>query len=234
MRAAALVASAVLAVAVLPMTGVEARIADTTPPVIDSVRCECLRPYAYSTIALTATAHDDESGIASVAWVFSDGLTASGTTVQRRVVEAGTLTATVTVTDGSGNVSTGGTEVEVLANPYPPEPSYSEPTLDRVRLSPGTVSASGLTPGVPRRTRLDFRVRDDFGTTAIRVLVRNARGDRVARRDLHGLREGERSVRLRARIGGVRLPPGHYRVSVRATNDYGSAESRGLTLRVVR
>lgn len=210
------------------------RAVDTTPPVIDSVRCDCFQPYQYSTVGFTTVAHDDESGIASIAWAFDDGLTASGATVTRELRAPGPLVATVTVTDGAGNMSIGTASVDVLANPYPPEPSYTSPYVSRVRLRPGTLSAGGRTPGVPRSARLTFRLRDDFATTGIRVLVRDVRGDLVARRDLRGLREGDRSVRLGSRVGGVRLLTGRYRVTVRATNDYGAEESGGVRLRVVR
>ncbi|SEB50696.1 hypothetical protein SAMN04489844_0334 [Nocardioides exalbidus] len=220
-----------VAAALVP-AGAGARASDTTPPVVESVRCECWQPYQYSTVQFTAAAHDDESGIASVSWLFSDGVTASGATVTRELRTAGVVKAMVTVTDGAGNASTGSATINVLPNPFPPEPTYSQPTLHHVRLRPGTLSAYGDTAATPRRARLSFRLADVWDTTRIRLVIRPVEGHRSARRVVEDVREGERHLVLSTRRNGLLLPPGRYRVVVRAANSYGS--DRAVTrLRIV-
>jgi hypothetical protein len=214
-----------------PASGAMAHSADTTPPVIDSVRCECLdTPRTYAGIVFTATAHDDESGIASTTWTFSDGGVASGSTVGHTTSEVGPLTATATVTDGAGNTSTASTTVEVWPNLIGQTPSFSEPLVHHVRLRPGTISARGLTRGVPRRARLDFRVYGSEFGARVTVAVRGGPGKR---RVVGEVDDGRHSIRLGARIGGVRLTPGSYRIVVQVGNDYGT-DTSVVRLRVVR
>lgn len=213
-----------------PSSSAAALAADTTPPVIDSVQCDSDSPQTYAGILFTATAHDDESGIASTTWTFSDGGIASGSTVPHMTSEVGPLTATATVTDGAGNTSTASTTVEVGPNLIGQTPSFSEPLLHHVRLRPGTISAAGLTRGVPRRARLDFRVYGSEFGARVTVAVRGGPGKR---RVVGEVDDGRHSITLGARIGGVRLTPGSHHVVVRVGNDYGT-DTSVVRLRVVR
>ena len=57
-------------------------------------------------VAFTGTAHDEQGGDLSYAWDFGDGTTRAGADASHTYAEPGAYTATLTVTDGDGNLGT--------------------------------------------------------------------------------------------------------------------------------
>ena len=112
----------------------------------------------------TATAADDWS-VPALSWLFGDGATLTGSTVQRAFQSAGSFTATATATDAAGNSATDTRTVTV--NDAPVEPSNAsnsfklgKPKLNKKRGTaklpvtfpgPGTLVLTGK--GVVRQTK---------------------------------------------------------------------------------
>ncbi len=79
---------------------------------------------------LTATfdgsaSFDPDGAVASYAWSFSDGTTASGVSVTRVITTAGTYTGTLTVTDNGGLAATASVAVSVSAANVPPSAAFN-------------------------------------------------------------------------------------------------------------
>lgn len=94
-----------------------APVASIAAPVIDGLD-----------VTLTGTATDSDGTIASFAWDFGDGTTATGSSVSRTYTNAGTYTVVLTVTDDDGATGTKSVEVEVapITN-TPPVAEFAEP-----------------------------------------------------------------------------------------------------------
>lgn len=142
------------------------------------------------TVAVDARASTDPDGtIASYAWTFGDGATASGATASRSYATAGTYTVTLRVTDDDGATATTTRQVTVAATPPPPPPppgSIAEDDFTRTVASGwgsasvgGSWSAGGAnyavtggvatalhTPGATRRAVLS-----NVATTTVDVQV---------------------------------------------------------------
>ncbi|HED52007.1 MAG TPA: PKD domain-containing protein, partial [Gammaproteobacteria bacterium] len=75
---------------------------------------------------------DDDGSIASYAWDFGDGGSASGETVSHTYTTAGTFTITLTVTDDDGDSDTASQSINIAAaGSLPPDPASIAPPLDR-------------------------------------------------------------------------------------------------------
>jgi len=48
------------------------------------------------------------------------------------------------------------------------------------------------------------------------------------------MKSGQRAIRLTSKVGGKRLAPGTYRITVRATNTAGSSAAETVKLKVVK
>jgi len=87
------------------------------------------------TIAFDGSGSSDADGsLASYAWNFGDGATASGATASHTYITAGTFVATLTVTDNLGATSSTSTTITVTAPPTLPAPTYLS-----AKVSKGTV-----------------------------------------------------------------------------------------------
>ncbi|KAA1422788.1 PKD domain-containing protein [Mumia zhuanghuii] len=104
-----------------------------------------------------STSSDSDGTIASHAWTFGDGTTASGATATRTFEAAGTYTITLTVTDDDGATHQTSRQVTVAPPPpnQPPTASFTTPT-DGLTVNPngsgssdtdGTVQAYAWTFG---------------------------------------------------------------------------------------
>ncbi len=77
---------------------------------------------------------DDDGSIASYAWDFGDGGSASGETVSHTYTTAGTFTITLTVTDDDGDSDTASQSINIAASgSLPPDPASIAPPLDKTR-----------------------------------------------------------------------------------------------------
>jgi sugar lactone lactonase YvrE len=104
-------------------------------------------------IAFDASASADPDGsITAYAWTFGDGQGASGETVTHTYAQAGTYTASLTVTDDSGATAATTAVVVVTSPPAPPTPqpgpqppakpaNPTKPTLAMTLLAPGSEQA---------------------------------------------------------------------------------------------
>ena len=94
-------------------------------------------------VAFDASASSDAEGpIASYAWDFGDGTTASGATAEHTYTAAGSFTATLTVTDGAGQTATTTQAIVVSDGPNVPPVAVATAT-PAVGPAPLTVSLSG-------------------------------------------------------------------------------------------
>ncbi|SEB50625.1 PKD domain-containing protein [Nocardioides exalbidus] len=170
--------------------------------------------------AFSVTATDAWSSVASVAWAFGDGSTATGAAASHTYTGPGTYPVAVTVTDAVGNSSTRtGTVVVALARP----------AVSRLGLRPGTIHLTG--PKKDRKAKVTVTV-----TTASKLtLTFKKKGVKKPLRLTKNLLAGRNTFTLTAKIGKKkRLTVGTWKVTAVATNAAGSSTAKKLTLKVVR
>ena len=122
---------------------------DATPPTLQGLQApESLTAGVQGTFIATVA---DDWSVPSVSWLFGDGVTLTGSTVQRAFPSAGSFTATATATDAAGNTATGTRTVAVSAAPVDPPtgpPSNAiklgKPKLNKKR---GTAKLPVTVPG---------------------------------------------------------------------------------------
>ena len=88
--------------------------ADTQPPAAELTAPETA--FAGDTISLSAAGSSDNRAIASYAWDFGDGQTATGKTVSHAYSHGGLYSVTLTVTDAAGNQTARTQEIAVTAD----------------------------------------------------------------------------------------------------------------------
>jgi hypothetical protein len=199
----------------------------------------------------TATALDDWS-TPSISWLFGDGATQSGSSVQHAFAAAGSFTATATATDAVGNTAAG--ERTVTVSPAPSTSPGTSPIVDGTDTRAPVLSSLRLVPSTLRRgkrsTTLQFGL--DEAATVVVQLQRARPGFRsakrcVAKRPRRGtpkrctrfVRSGA-ALRRAAGAGAGRLTirrpraKGRYRVAVYAVDAAGNrsaVQRRALTVR---
>ena len=226
--------------ATLNTSSVHATQFDATPPPLADLQAPAsLTAGVAGTFA--ATAQDDWS-VPSVSWLFGDGATVSGASVQHSFPAAGSFTATATATDAVGNTATGARTVTVTAPP--PSADKHAPVLSGVRLVPRTLRRG------QRTTTLHFRL--DEAATVVAQLERARPGFRSGRRCVarrprrEAPRRCTRFVRYRGALRRAAAPganrlkirrpraKGRYRVRVHAVDVAGNrsaAQKRALRVR---
>ena len=90
-------------------------------------------------VAFATSATDATSGVASYGWAFGDGATATGASVNHAYANAGSKTATLTVTDNAGNTSTKTVTTNVVA------PDTTQPDTTITDGPPASTTATGAT-----------------------------------------------------------------------------------------
>jgi PKD repeat protein len=142
-------------------------------------------------------------------WRFDDGQSAAGATVSHKFKSAGTHHATLTVSDSLGRHGTTTVTVTVLP----------APVLSKVNVAKHDVLAGA-------RTRIGYV--DSQAAVTTLTLSRNGH---VLVRLHHHDRAGKNHLRFKAAIGGRKLKPGSYRLTIVARNHLGS-RSRAVTLKL--
>ena len=107
------------------------------------------------------------------------------------------------------------------------------PILSAVKLTKKTIHVVG-SDEKPRATKLKLSLNVD--ATVVVKLKRTAKVDgKVAKaKQSLAMKSGQRAIRLTSKVGGKRLAPGTYRITVRATNTAGSSAAKTVKLKVVK
>jgi PKD repeat protein len=138
------------------------------------------------------------SGAATYAWSFDDGATADGASVSHAFTTAGTHTATLTGRDGAGCAATAGVTVTIAqAPPAAGAADRKAPRISKAKLRKGVLSFT-----------LSEAAKIRIGSTRVHAAkTRTVRGH-----------AGVNKVKLK-------LAPGRYRVTLRATDAAGNKSS---------
>ena len=173
----------------------------------------------------SVTAYDVWSRVASARWTFSDGTTASGTTVSYAGT-GGSKPVRVVVTDSVGNATACTWTGSFTCRPT----TRIAPLIDRARLSTRTIRAIGSDARVAKKARATITLNTDARVTfAFRKA--GSRPVTLAKK----LDAGRNVVAIRARLGARKvLAPGRWKVVVTAKNKVGTSPKQRFRLRVVR
>ena len=216
----------------------ETRSLDTQPPLGTGLSLPAAT--VGTPVTLSWPAVDAWSPIASIAWSFGDGGIGSGPSVTRTFATVGSYAVSVTATDAAGYATTlTGTVVVSPAPPVTPTTPTTTgtpvptPILSGVKLTKKTIHVVGSDER-PRATKLKLSLNVD--ATVVVKLKRTAKVDgKVAKaKQSLAMKSGQRAIRLTSKVGGKRLAPGTYRISVRATNTAGSSAAKTVKLKVVK
>jgi hypothetical protein len=182
------------------------------------------QPAAFSWLATDAW-----SAVSSVAWSFGDGSAGSGSSVSKTYAAPGTYAVSVTATDAVGNATTRTGSVVVAPSAVPVV--VPKPQLTGVKLTKKTIHVV-KSDEKPRSTKLKLTL-----NTAAKVVVKikrtqKVKGKTVKAKVTKSLKAGKSAIRLTNKIGGTKLPPGKYKVTVTAKNSVGTSVAvvRKLTI----
>ena len=115
--------------------------------------------------------------------------------------------------------------------PLPPPAASVAPTLSGVQLTKKVIHVVG-SDARPRATKVKLRL-NVAATVVVKVKgTAKATGKKVVARFSRALAPGGSALKLTAKIGKKKLPPGSYRVTVRATNTVGSTTATAGRLKV--
>jgi PKD domain len=228
---------------------------DATPPVLGALSIPATVAPG-TTVAMAAAASDSQSGV-SVQWDFGDGSSASGATVSHAYGATGTYTATVTATDGVGNVATRSATVNV-ANPAtaPPRDDQTPPVVGALKAShtrfrvgaaaTATIARLGHVARSHRQKRkvakkapspagTTFALTLSERATVVLTIAPKAKASTSLATLIRTRRgPGAVSIPFSGRAGATRLAPGSYTLSVIAIDAAGNrSKSRSLTFTVV-
>ena len=187
-----------------------------------------------SAIEVRASALDDWSGPASIAWSFGDGVTSLEASTSHVYAAAGTYQVSVTATDVVGNTSRQ-TRTVVVGSPPTPAPPPAPPGDSAP--APGDTVAPALSRArvVPRtrliqvRSRLRLTISEPATLSGVVQRKRDGRW-RVIATKRWSVAAGANEKTFFSKAQGMRLRPGTYRLRLSATDPAGNA-SATTTLR---
>jgi hypothetical protein len=180
----------------------EAAMLDVAPPSLTAID---VPPTATTgqALVMSASASDRMTG-ASLSWSFGDGGVASGAAVSHAYALPGVYTVTVTATDSVGNAISATRSVQVSSPSVPPPPDPpARPRIQGVTLSYTFQAFRAFT----RFSRLQVRNVPRGGTVTATCAFKGKRCAGKARRS-YTVRRAGRTVNLKRRFVGIRLPAG--------------------------
>jgi hypothetical protein len=188
------------------------------------------------------SALDVWSGVASEAWSFGDGTSASGNTASHAFGSAGMFPATVTAVDGLGNASARSASVQIGGPPDVTRPAFTiRPSIRPRRVRRGhlaTVSLGVSEAATVRVTVLASRPGVRSGRRCVAPRRSRRRSVRRCRRSVTVLRRAKRSSGnevVHFMIDTTQLRAGRYRIAVDATDLAGNrSKTIVLPLTVMR
>jgi hypothetical protein len=123
----------------------------TVPPHISSLPAADTSPVVVNVSAnYTVSATDPSGGTVSYQWDFGDGTAGSGGTLAHTYTAIGVYTATVTITNSSGDVTTSTLTVTVVAGSIQMTVSKLQGTVKFSASGHDGVSATGIIPKLPK------------------------------------------------------------------------------------
>ncbi len=195
-------------------------------------------------VALSATATDADPGetaLLTYAWTFSDGGSASGASPLHVFPVIGPASATVTVTDPTGQATTKVVALNVVAPPAgsldppaaPGAPAAATdrtaPALTALRVAKTIRRGARLPAAVGRGGQVRFRLSEAATVVARFERINGKRAVRVPGSVTLKLAAGERAVRFTGRLSKTRaLKPGVYRIVLTPTD---AARNTGRAVR---
>ncbi len=179
-------------------------------------------------VTTTVTAKDTWSTV-SILWTFGDGTTGSGASVTKIYSAAGTYGVSVTATDAVGNTTTrtGSVVVAPGSNAVVPKPA-----LTGVKLTKKTIHVL-KSDEKPRATKLKLTLNVDAKVVVKLKRTQKVKGKAVKAKLAKSLDAGKRVIRLTSKVGGKKLPPGTYKVTVFAKNAAGKSAPKTVRLKIV-
>ena len=106
-----------------------------------------------------------------------------------------------------------------------------DPHLSELSLTEPAIHAVGVTgTGLPKKTHLLFTLSE---LSLVRVRVKDTDPYGLSRAFNVNLPAGKADVPISARVDGTKLPPGQYRIIVKAHSPNGSSDKKYLRLRIV-
>jgi PKD domain len=210
---------------------------DATPPALTGVSVPA-QASVQTSVGMSATAVDSQSAT-SVRWDFGDGSQAAGTVVSHAYGVAGAYLVTITAVDAFGNSAS---ETRVITVTAPASTDQTPPVISglrssRSRFRAGTptvaqIAAHRKRGGHPAATGTMISLRLSERATLVFSLSGKLPGHRSATPPPFiraGRGPGLVTIPFSGRIGGARLAPGAYRLSVVAIDAAGN-RSRTATV----
>ncbi|MEO6509872.1 MAG: PKD domain-containing protein [Nocardioides sp.] len=170
------------------------------------------------------------------AWTFGDGGTAAGASASHTYAAPGSYTVTATATDASGNATTRTAGIVVAAAPVvvtPPPAATPQPALTGVKLTKKTIHVVGSVDK-PRATKLKLTLNTDAQVTVKVKRTKKVDGKTVKAKVVKSLTQGAGAVKLTSKVGGKKLPPGTYQVTVTAKNVAGTSKPVVVKLKILK
>ena len=114
---------------------------------------------------------------------------------------------------------------------HPADAARRDPQLTELSLTEPAIHAVGVTgTGLPKKTHLLLSLSEP---SLVRIRVKDTDPTGLSRVFSVTLPAGDADVPISARVDGTRLPPGRYRVVVKAHSPNGSSDKRYLRLKIV-
>jgi hypothetical protein len=110
-------------------------------------------------------------------------------------------------------------------------PTVPEPVISGLSLTASKIHAVGVKgTGLPKRTQLELTLNVD---SLVRIRVKAVDPYGLRRAFNVALPTGQSSVPISARVDGTKMPPGAYKVVIKAHNSVGSSDRKYLRLKIV-
>lgn len=113
-----------------------------------------------------------------------------------------------------------------------PHPTQLKPTLAGVKLTRNTIHVV-TSDESPRSTKLKLTLNTDSTVKIVLKRTQKVDGKAVKAKVSKALVKGAAAIKLTAKIGSKKLPPGTYVVAVTATNSVGTSAATKVRLKIL-